>query len=258
MGEFGPERVIDWLRRGPLVDLYAVYDLTRDNENTRMQLVVEKDSIVGYLLSYSAFEYPVRTLRGSKAAVKRLINEIPREKMIVFTDHASLDLAKKHLRPTGIWPEDNMEVKKGEEKLQSIGEARRLNVEDAKQLAALYSEVRGGVENSDLHRKNVAKHHYYGIFSDGHLVSAGGSYVETVDGWIVGAICTSPSFRNRGYASIVTSALTKQALKETQRVGLNVISTNIAAIRLYEKLGFRKTGEWVLLDIGTGHKPLTN
>ena len=131
-------------------------------------------------------------------------------------------------------------------------------MEDAQQLATLYSKVRGGVEDNDLHRKNVAKHHYYGIFSDGHLVSVGGSYVETVDGWIIGAICTSPSFRNRGYASIVTSALTKQALAETQRVGLNVISTNIAAIRLYEKLGFRKTGEWVLLDIGTGHKPLTN
>lgn len=178
--------------------------------------------------------------------------------MIVFIDHASLDLAKKNLRPTGVWPEYNMELRKGQEQLRDTSQARRLNEEDALQLANLYSKVRGGVENSDPHRKNVAKHHYYGIFSDGHLVSVGGSYVETVDGWIIGAICTSPAFRNSGYASIVTSALTKQALAETQRVGLNVISTNIAAIRLYEKLGFSKTGEWVLLDIGTGHKPLTN
>ena len=100
-----------------LVDLYAVYDLTRDEENTKMQLALEKDSIVGYLLSYLAFQYPVIILRGSTTAVKRLINEIPREKMIVFIDHSSLDLAKKQLRPTGIWPEYNMEVKKGEEQL---------------------------------------------------------------------------------------------------------------------------------------------
>lgn len=258
VSEFGRERVIDWLRRGPLIDLYAVYDLTHDEANTRMQLAVEKDSIVGYLLSYLAFEYPVRILRGSTTAVKSLINEIPKEKMIAFIDHASLDLVKKNLRPTGIWPEYNMEVRKGQEQLHDTNKARRLDVEDAGQLASLYSKVRGGFEDSDLHRKNIAKHFYYGIFSDGHLVSVGGSYVETVDGWIIGAICTSPSFRNNGYAGIVTSALTEQALAETQRVGLNVISTNNTAIRLYEKLGFRKTGEWVLLDIGTGHKPLTN
>lgn len=80
VSEFGPERVIDWLRCGPLADLYALYDLTRDEENTSMQLAVEKDSIVGYLLSYMAFEYPVRILRGSTTAVRRLINEIPIEK----------------------------------------------------------------------------------------------------------------------------------------------------------------------------------
>lgn len=60
------------------------------------------------------------------------------------------------------------------------------------------------------------------------------------------AISTRKKSHGKGYAKIATTMLLNKAFYEygLQRIYLNVLSDNIAAIRLYEHCGFKYEGEW--------------
>ena len=85
---------------------------------------------------------------------------------------------------------------------------------------------------------------FRGIRRGGELVAVAGVHVvsrqESVAG--VGNVFTHPGHRGRGYAQVVTSAVVA-ALLETgiTTIGLNVEHDNAAAIRAYERIGFRTT-----------------
>ncbi len=60
------------------------------------------------------------------------------------------------------------------------------------------------------------------------------------EGWLLQGIYTWPRFRRRGIASFGLSELCREAFRAgTDHVQLAVVDGNIAAQRLYEKLGFR-------------------
>ncbi len=87
-------------------------------------------------------------------------------------------------------------------------------------------------------------------------MAVGGTHIRSKDLCLLGGIYTAKDHRMRGYAAQVTSAVTKEALREAPIVSLLVVSTNRPAIRLYEKLGYRKVAEWTWMDVGTGRTPL--
>jgi predicted GNAT family acetyltransferase len=83
---------------------------------------------------------------------------------------------------------------------------------------------------------------FRGLRRDGELAAVAGVHVvsrnESVAG--LGNIFTHPDCRGRGFAQTVTSAVA-MALREAgiETIGLNVEDTNSAAIRAYERIGFR-------------------
>jgi ribosomal protein S18 acetylase RimI-like enzyme len=80
---------------------------------------------------------------------------------------------------------------------------------------------------------------YLGIRSDGVLVAMAGERFR-LDGWTeISAVCTHPDHRGRGLASRLMGAMIAGIQGRSQRAFLHVMSTNTAAIRLYEQLGFR-------------------
>lgn len=80
---------------------------------------------------------------------------------------------------------------------------------------------------------------YLGIRRNGALVAMAGERFH-LDGWTeVSAVCTKPDHRGRGMASRLVGALIAGIQLRSERVFLHVLSTNTAAIRLYEELGFR-------------------
>jgi len=80
---------------------------------------------------------------------------------------------------------------------------------------------------------------YLGIRCDGTLIAMAGERFR-LDGWTeISAVCTKPDHRGRGLASRLVGALIANIQLRSQRVFLHVLSTNTAAIRLYEELGFR-------------------
>lgn len=81
---------------------------------------------------------------------------------------------------------------------------------------------------------------FYGIERDGILVAAAGTHIVSQESNIgaIGNIFTHPHYRGCGYASICTSAVADELLRQGMDVVLNVEQANSAAIHIYEKLGF--------------------
>lgn len=80
---------------------------------------------------------------------------------------------------------------------------------------------------------------YLGIRRDGVLVAMAGERFR-LDGWTeISAVCTSVEHRGLGLASQLVRALIAGIQLRSERAFLHVLSSNTAAIRLYEQLGFR-------------------
>ena len=81
-----------------------------------------------------------------------------------------------------------------------------------------------------------------GIRREGELVAVAGVQVASKNEGVaaIGNIFTRPDCRGKGLAQVVTSAVAR-AVQQTgiQTIGLNVETTNTAAIQAYERIGFR-------------------
>jgi predicted GNAT family acetyltransferase len=95
----------------------------------------------------------------------------------------------------------------------------------------------------------------YGVFVNGKLVSYAGSFIQLPQVWMVGGVYTKPTRRNKGYATLATSAITEKGLRNAEATALFVRSDNYPAISVYKKIGYRKIGEKVWVDVGTGLRP---
>jgi RimJ/RimL family protein N-acetyltransferase len=82
---------------------------------------------------------------------------------------------------------------------------------------------------------------YYGVYVGGHLVSIAGTHVVSrAEGIaVVGNVFTHPNFRGRGYATIATSAVTADLLRDCPMVVLTVETKNDPALAIYKKLGYK-------------------
>jgi len=254
---FGRQKVMEWLLQDPIGNLFAVYDITRDPGNTSLHLAVEGRSIRGYLLQYGGLSYPAAIVRGEEAAGFALLDLLRGQKLVLFADTHLSNLVKQELEVEAVLEEDLMSVERSSARLSASG-ARRLTTEDAPKVAGLYSAFREEGESPQSYAEWLGKHVVYGAFSGSRLVSVGGTWAETDGCWMLGGIYTSPDMRNRGLATTVTSAITRDSLERTGKAALYVVSGNDPAIRVYEGIGYAKVGRRIWLDIGTGVKPLTS
>jgi len=118
--------------------------------------------------------------------------------------------------------------------------AEPLTVRDLEQVERLYTSGDGGGIAFAPFQLDTG--FFRGIRRGGELVSVAGVHLvsrnESVAG--IGNIFTRPDYRGQGMARIVTSAVAA-VLREAgiRTIGLNVEHTNTAAIRVYERVGFR-------------------
>ena len=84
---------------------------------------------------------------------------------------------------------------------------------------------------------------FYGIDERGRLIAAAGTHVlsEVHGAAAVGNVFTHPDYRGKGYATLTTSAVCAELIRRGIRtIVLNVARSNATAIRVYEKLGFKR------------------
>jgi GNAT superfamily N-acetyltransferase len=92
---------------------------------------------------------------------------------------------------------------------------------------------------------------YIGQRDSGRLVAIAGVHVFSSQYRVatLGNITTHPDFRDQGLARVVIARLCRDLVSEVDFIGLNVKSSNLPALRLYQSLGFKihsKDGEFCL------------
>jgi len=92
---------------------------------------------------------------------------------------------------------------------------------------------------------------YVGIWEQGRLVASAGTHVasRTYGVAAVGALITRPSHRGRGLAARALSALCSRLVSDFETIGLNVETGNTAALRLYDRLGFRRVFQYEEIEV---------
>lgn len=118
-------------------------------------------------------------------------------------------------------------------------ELRRLHGKDSRAINRLYRT--DGVP-SFYSPRQIEDAVYFGAEQDGQLVAVAGTHVISSASSIavVGNVYTHPRYRNRGLARATTGAVTEHLLRFCREVVLSVDPTNVAAVRAYERLGYRE------------------
>ncbi|MBC7129917.1 GNAT family N-acetyltransferase [Candidatus Bathyarchaeota archaeon] len=238
-------------------NVFAIYDLKNEFENTEMHIAFKDEALKGYILIYRGMRVPSVILEGEENAAEALLKYAPKDRFIMHLPKRLLPIAQRKFQNAKFYVEDWMLVKKEQARFFKASNVRRLSsLKDAEKLAKLFSTVEKEARKAfEDYVKLISKAPVYGVFIKDMLVSCAGSRIQLPEVWLIGGVYTHPEYRNRGYATLATSAITEEALSKADSAALLVRSDNHPAIRVYEKIGYRKVFEKIWMDVGTGLMP---
>ncbi len=125
----------------------------------------------------------------------------------------------------------------------AAGDVARLRPEHADALAALYRHAaEPGEEVVAFSPWQIAHGVFFGVWEGDRLIATAGTHVWSVAESVaaIGNVFTHPDARGRGCATRCTAAVVREALAaRISTVVLNVRQDNTAAIRIYQRQGFR-------------------
>jgi len=197
------------------------------------------------MLLYRAFEIPVLFTLGQAEVVDGLLEEIRAErKMYLSLRPEILPLIKKRYRveqEAFMW---RMVVTPESFRPAPRDGVERLSLADLPALRELYADGRDTGEVPDFFSPDMMENGvFYGVREGAAFAGAAGTHLvaESESVGAVGNVYTRRDRRGRGLAARVTSAVTQELLGMPLRtVALNVNQNNAAAVRVYEKLGYRR------------------
>ncbi|KPK48269.1 MAG: hypothetical protein AMJ77_00295 [Dehalococcoidia bacterium SM23_28_2] len=181
---------------------------------------------------------PALVTIGDPQALDALIRLHPGPRFTFATfqlDH--LDVAQRHFVLSRPEPSLRMSVS-AETFRPAQGTARRLRRQDIGAVNALQRADGFAFYSAAVLDEGV----YHGVFVGRTLVAMAGTHVVAPSQGLalVGNVMTHSRYRGQGYGSIATSAVTAELLKTCPDVLLTVSTKNQAAIRIYERLGYRE------------------
>ncbi len=203
----------------------------------------------GLVLLYREFATPIVFALGRPDRVQPLLEEASDEKELYL--HLRPEIVDL-LRP-GYRIEDEVDMWRmvlDPAQFKDAGSANAvcLGPGHLEALEQLYLDGRSAGETPHFFFPSmIADGAFFGIWEGGALVAAGGTHlVEPGEGVAaLGNIYTRRDRRGRGLATQITQAITAELLRRQVRtIALNVSQSNHAAIRVYERLGFRRHGAY--------------
>jgi len=255
--ENNKQRVIDSLQLDVTRHVFAFYDIQHEPDYTTIYAAFENMSLKGYVLIYTALEFPSVILECDSDIAEKLIEYAPKNRFIMHVPRNLLPIIHRKFPHAKHYVEDWMLVKSDDAIFFRSKLVRRLLTEyDASKLAMLLSSQKDRTTGTvEKYVELISKQPIYGVFVNGKLVSYAGSFIRLPQVWMIGGVYTHPKHRSKGYATLATSAVTEEALRNAETAALFVSSDNYSAVKVYEKIGYRKIGEKLWIDAGTGMKP---
>jgi ribosomal protein S18 acetylase RimI-like enzyme len=232
------------LRTDPAWSAFALADLAPEySGQARWHVAAEGRHAI--LLVYGGFQPPVLFAHGAPADLARLLPEVGDEPEFYFSVKPEFaDVLRRHGYQTP------RELKMWRMVLDPAlfvprqHKAVRLEPQDYGRLTELYRDGQATGEAPPFFNAGMLQHGiYYGIrHGDAVLAAAGTLVLAAAEGVAaIGAVYTHRNYRGRGYGMQVTAAVTAELLGSgLGLVVLNVAERNSAAIRIYERLGFRR------------------
>ena len=250
-------QVLKHLNSNAVTHVFALYDLQFDPEHSIVHIVFDNNHINGYVLVYTALDVPSVILECKKNAAEILLSHAPENGFIMHAPPNILPIITRKYRSAQIYLEDWMLVRKGKQRQYNSDNVHRLQPKrDASPLAKLLSTREDRPRTTAKKcAEMISKMPMWGVFVESQLVSYAGSFVQLPEAWMIGGVYTHPKHRDKGYATKATSAVTQEALNNALQAVLFARSDNTPALKAYRKIGYRKIGNKLWVDVGTGMKP---
>lgn len=233
------DMLADFLGADRLFAAYALCDLDdREFGRTRWGVALDQGRPVAVALEYLGSSPQPLFVMGEPAGVMGVLREVIRPRTAYLAARPELldAVAAAYRVADGpvmvrMWVDRTMFQ-------PAAPNAVRLVPADVGELNRLYDFGLGSWLPSDA----VANGVYYGLRVNGQLVAAAGTHVisRTMGLAAVGNVLTHRDFRGRGYAKVVTGAVTQDLLRFCDQVVLNVRLDNASALGAYRALGYQE------------------
>ena len=130
-----------------------------------------------------------------------------------------------------------------------VGQMERLGATDVGALERLYADGAATGESPEFFFGSMVPDGvFFGAREGDELINVAGTHLVAVEEGVgaIGNVYTRQDRRGRGLAGQATSAIVTELLRlGVTVIALNVYPSNIAAIQVYERLGFRRHCEFV-------------
>jgi GNAT superfamily N-acetyltransferase len=247
---------LQFLKQDVISNFFGLQDMKFHRDKTEFWIALEGDEIFGYMLE---FDGKSLTIRGDVRCTTELLKNATLTEPFISIEPHHLPIVGKLYEPVKplllidhkISPLLNMEVDRPRFKPQIKHRPKKMTANEYDTVGKLAAKVQEEFVSSiyppsperiveALKRERIA----YGIYEGGKLVSFAcgrpNSVAENLS--YVGPVYTSPKFRGRGYATSICSALVDELLDKSEKITLGVSENNPAALKVYERIGFAKTG----------------
>lgn len=240
--------LLEYILHDPIANGFAIEDIREMPKDGELYISkdITKNGITGYMLNHYEGSELFVTLKGSSNEdASRLLTQLSMDESISVYLHAEpkheqivkdfFTLRKREFEETN---DLLMTVSKNSARLVSPNLATIIPKKYARDVAMLITHGASD-EAKEIISLALDQKKIWGIIVDGHVVSIAGIASRQPEIGIIVNVATDPNFRRRGYGTMATSAATESALRDSEIVSLFVNVSNIEAIRIYEKLGYK-------------------
>ncbi|MBI5563952.1 MAG: GNAT family N-acetyltransferase [Chloroflexi bacterium] len=199
----------------------------------------EQGDLIAVAMIYRGLQPPICFLMGDMRGVDLILDQVVRLPEIGLSVHDEhLPVLEQYYQVTDATQMWKMALDVRD--FRSVpGETFEITLADVPDLQALYAFGGGDAFSPEEIERGV----FCGIRQNNQMIAVAGTHVVSDNGRIaaLGNVMTHPDWRGRGLASIATSAVVARLIdRGVSTIGLSVSRENAAAIRVYEKLGFKK------------------
>jgi GNAT superfamily N-acetyltransferase len=238
-------RIRGLLRTDPAWSAYALGDLAPGFfEHSEWHGLAGEPAAL--LLFYRAFADPVLFALGPPERVGRLLSDAPPEPRLYLSIRPEIvPLIRARYRVEGETPMWRMRLDPAAFPGAQPGPACRLGPADLPALRALYADGEATGEAPDFFDAAMLEQGvFYGVREGDGLAAAAGTHLVAPSEGVaaIGNVYTRRERRGQGLAQLTTAAVVGEltARATPLLIVLNVNQANTPAIRIYERLGFRR------------------